>query len=112
MKKGVLAEINNLTLGNETVIKSQKGANLSVASTVPDYANFKQGSMMNSTEAVTPDVVRISSRTPGYMTPTQSMQNRVFKTPTTPASRSRMGTKAKTTKLTAMKSGRALPFLF
>jgi len=90
MKKGVLAEINNFTLGNETVIKSQKGGNLSVASTVPDYANFKQGSMMNSTEAVTPEVVKMSSRTPGYMTPTQSVQNRVFKTPTTPASRRRV----------------------
>ena len=78
MAKGVLTERNNYTLvGNDTVIRSQKG-NLSVASTVPDYANFKQGSMLNSTEAITPEMGKTSShRTPSYMTPTQSAQNRM-----------------------------------
>merc|ERR1712106_1013219 len=114
MKKGVLTEKNNYTLvGNDTVIRSQKGANLSVASTVPDYANFKQGSMLNSTEAITPEVVnKVCSRTPGYMTPTQSASNRMFKTPTTPASRSRLGTPKSKTQLSTLRSGRALPFLF
>eukprot|EP00092_Neocalanus_flemingeri_P102604 GFUD01131245.1.p1 GENE.GFUD01131245.1~~GFUD01131245.1.p1 ORF type:complete len:662 (-),score=174.00 GFUD01131245.1:409-2394(-) len=123
MKRGVLTEKNNYTLvgmvGNDTVIKAQKGDNLSVASTVPDYANFKQGSMLNSTEAITEAITpettftRVSTRTPSYMTPTQSAQNRMFKTPTTPASRSRLGTsKSKTPKLSSLRSGRALPFLF
>jgi len=113
MTKGVLTEKNNYTLvGNDTVIRSQKG-NLSVASNVPDYANFKQGSMLNSTEAITPEIVKSSShRTPSYMTPTQSTQNRMtFKTPTTPASRSRLGTPKSNSKL-SLRSGRALPYLF
>lgn len=113
MAKGVLTEKNNYTLvGNDTVIRSQKG-NLSVASTVPDYANFKQGSMLNSTEAITPEIMKSSShRTPSYMTPTQSAQNRMtFKTPTTPASRSRLGTPKSNSKL-SLRSGRALPYLF
>jgi len=113
MKKGVLTEKNNYTLvGNDTVIRSQQKGNLSVASTVPDYANFKQGSMLNSTEAITPEVVKGMSRTPSYMTPTQSAQNRMFKTPTTPASRSRLGTPKSKTQLSTLRSGRALPFLF
>jgi len=113
MKKGVLTEKNNYTLvGNDTVIRSQQKGNLSVASTVPDYANFKQGSMLNSTEAITPEVVKGISRTPSYMTPTQSAQNRMFKTPTTPASRSRLGTPKSKTQLSTLRSGRALPFLF
>jgi len=113
MKKGVLTEKNNYTLvGNDTVIRSSQKRDLSVASTVPDYANFKQGSMLNSTEAVTPEVVRTSHRTPSYMTPTQSAQNRMFKTPTTPASRSRLGTPKSKSKLTTLRSGKALPFLF
>merc|ERR1719233_2440680 len=89
IKKGVLTEKNNYTLvGNDTVIKSsQKRSNLSVASSVPDYANFKQGKMLNSTEAVTPEVAKTTHRTPSYMAPTQSATNRIFKTPTTPASR-------------------------
>jgi len=113
MKKGVLTEKNNYTLvGNDTVIRSSQKRDLSVASTVPDYANFKQGSMLNSTEAVTPEVVKTSHRTPSYMTPTQSAQNRMFKTPTTPASRSRLGTPKSKSKLTTLRSGKALPFLF
>jgi len=115
LKRGVLTEKNNYTfVGNDTVIKSQKGANLSVASTVPDYANFKQGTMLNSTEAITPEIVnKMSHRTPSYMTPTASTQNRMFKTPTTPASRSRLGTpNSKTPQLSTLRSGRALPFLF
>ena len=82
IKKGVLTEKNNYTLvGNDSVIRSsQKRGNLSVASSVPDYANFKQGTMLNSTEAVlTPEVVKTTRRTPSYMTPTQSATNRMFK---------------------------------
>ena len=79
MKKGVLTDQSNfIMVGNDTIIKSQKG-DLSVASNVPDYANFKQGSMLNSTEALTPEPSRSSRRTPNYMTPTQSAQNRIFK---------------------------------
>ncbi len=50
-----------------------------------DYALFKQGNPLNSTEADTPEGAR---RLPSYMTPTMAAQNRMFKTPTTPASRS------------------------
>jgi hypothetical protein len=50
-----------------------------------DYALFKQGNPLNSTEAETPEGAR---RLPSYMTPTMAAQNRMFKTPTTPASRS------------------------
>ena len=50
-----------------------------------DYALFKQGNPLNSTKADTPEGVR---RLPSYMTPTMAAQNRMFKTPTTPASRS------------------------
>jgi len=118
IKRGVLTEKNNYTLvGNDTVIRSssQKRGNLSVASTVPDYANFKQGTMLNSTEAVvTPEVVKMKHRTPSYMTPTQSATNRMFKTPTTPASRSGLGTPTSRSrsKLSTLRSGKALPFLF
>jgi len=115
IKKGVLTEKNNYTLvGNDSVIRSsQKRGDLSVASSVPDYANFKQGTMLNSTEAVlTPEVVKTTRRTPSYMTPTQSATNRMFKTPTTPASRSRLGTPKSKSKLTTLRSGKALPFLF
>jgi len=89
IKKGVLSEKNNDTLvGNDKVIRSsQKRINLSMASSVPDYTNFKQGTMLNSTEAVTPEVAKTTHRTPSYMAPTQSATNRIFKTPTTPASR-------------------------
>merc|ERR1719233_357922 len=106
IKKGVLTEKNNYKLvGNDTVIRSsQKRSNLSVTSSVPDYANFKQGKMLNSTEAVTPEVVKTSLRTPSYMTPTQSATNRMFKTPTTPASRSRLGTPKSKSKLTTLRS--------
>merc|ERR1719233_1598152 len=108
IKRGVLTEKNNYTLvGNDTVIRSssQKRGNLSVASTVPDYANFKQGTMLNSTEAVvTPEVVEMKHRTPSYMTPTQSATNRMFKTPTTPASRSGLGTPRSRSKLSTLRS--------
>ena len=69
IKKGVLTEKNNYTLvGNDTVIRSsQKRSNLSVASSVPDYANFKQGTMLNSTEAVTPEMAKIASLSPSMM---------------------------------------------
>jgi len=86
IKKGVLTENNYTLVGNDTVIRSSQKSNLSVASNVPDYANFKRGTMLNSTEAVTPEVVKTNHRTPSYMTPTQAATNRMFKTPTTPAS--------------------------
>jgi len=87
IRKGVLTENNYTLVGNDTVIRSSQKSNLSVASNVPDYANFKRGTMLNSTEAVTPEVVKTNHRTPSYMTPTQAATNRMFKTPTTPASR-------------------------
>ena len=86
IKKGVLTEKNNYTLvGNDSTVRSPR--NLSLASSVPDYANFKQGTLLNSTESVTPEVVKTNHRAHSYMTPTQSSTNRLFKTPTTPASR-------------------------
>ena len=50
-----------------------------MASTVPDYGSFKQGNILNSTEAgaLTPEVA--TRPLPSYMTPTQTAQNRMFK---------------------------------
>jgi len=87
IKKGVLTENNYTLVGNDTVIRSSQRSNRSVAFNVPDYANFKRGTMLNSTEAVTPEIVITNHRTPSNMTPTQAAKNRMFKTPTTPASR-------------------------
>jgi len=89
IKKGVLTENNYTLVGNDTVIRSSQRSNRSVAFNVPDYANFKRGTMLNSTEAGTPEIVITNHRTPSYMTHTQAAKNRMFKTPTTPASRSR-----------------------
>ena len=52
---------------------------LSVASTVPDYGSFKQGNILNSTEAgaLTPEVA--TRPMPSYMTPTHAAQSRMFK---------------------------------
>ena len=75
MKKGILSE-SNYTLVNKSVIRGQTG-NESLASNVPDYADFKRGGKLNSTEAmvaVTPEVTR-----PSYLTPTASSNNRMFK---------------------------------
>ena len=41
MQKGILTQ-SNYTLVNKSVIKSEAGGNLSISSTVPDYANFKR----------------------------------------------------------------------
>ena len=41
LQKGILTQ-SNYTLVNKSVIKSEVGGNLSIASTVPDYANFKK----------------------------------------------------------------------
>ena len=94
MAKGILTQ-SNYTLVNKSVIKSEVGGNLSIASTVPDYANFKkveseteyllvslqlslQDARLNSTEAAfaTPEA---TPGKPGYMTPTASATNRMFK---------------------------------
>ena len=75
LRKGVLSE-SNYTLVNKSVLRGQTG-NESIASTVPDYADFKRGGKLNSTEAilaVTPEVTR-----PSYLTPTASYNNRMFK---------------------------------
>merc|ERR1719219_1031538 len=89
LKKGILTQ-SNYTLVNKSVIKSDMGGNLSIASTVPDYANFKKDARLNSTEAVVATPEATPSK-PGYMTPTASATNR-FKTPTSSVSRSRLGT--------------------
>ena len=87
LKRGILTD-NSLNSGNDTILR--RGAvDLSVASSVPDYGSFKQGNMLNSTEAITPEVSHTRGM-PSYMTPTQNAQNRMFKTPTTPRSRSRL----------------------
>jgi len=112
MKKGILTEANYSLNGNDTIVR--RGINdMSVASTVPDYGSFKQGNMLNSTEAggLTPEV---STRPmPSYMTPTQTAQNRMFKTPTTPGSRSRsrLTPGSSTSKLSTLRSATKLPFL-
>jgi len=112
MKKGILTEANYSLNGNDTIVR--RGINdMSVASTVPDYGSFKQGNMLNSTEAggLTPEV---STRPmPSYMTPTQTAQNRMFKTPTTPGSRSRsrLTPGGSTSKLSTLRSATKLPFL-
>merc|ERR550539_137738 len=112
LAKGILTQ-SNYTLVNKSVIKSEVGGNLSIASTVPDYANFKRDARLNSTAAVFATPEATSSR-PGYMTPTASATNR-FKTPTSSVSRSRLGTpKTKSTpQLSRLRSSsRNLPLLF
>merc|ERR1712013_928387 len=91
MKKGILTEANYSLNGNDTIVR--RGINdMSVASTVPDYGSFKQGNMLNST---------------------QTAQNRMFKTPTTPGSRSRsrLTPGGSTSKLSTLRSATKLPFL-
>jgi len=88
LKRGVLTQ-SNFTLVNQSVMKSHK--NTSVASTIPDYANFKEGDMLNSTEAlstITPEVTRSQA---SYLTPTASSTSKMFKTPNS-VSRSRSRT--------------------
>ena len=41
MRKGILTESTYTLNGNKSVLQSQ-GQNMSIASTIPDYANFKQ----------------------------------------------------------------------
>merc|ERR1719445_363141 len=113
MQKGYLTQ-SNYTLVNKSVLKSEVGGNLSISSTVPDYANFKKGEMLNSTEAAgcTPEV---TGKKPSYMTPTAAATNRMFKTPTSSVSRSRLGTpnqSKSTPQLSRLRSGRNLPLLF
>ena len=80
MKKALTDQNNYTLVGNDTVIRSSQNRDLSLASSVPDYANFKQGSILNSTKAFTPTVVKTSHRTPSYLTPIQqSSQNTMFK---------------------------------
>jgi len=112
LKRGVLTQ-SNYTLVNQSVVKGHR--NTSVASTVPDYANFKEGDMLNSTEAlsiVTPEVTRSQA---SYLTPTASSTNRMFKTPNS-VSRSRLGTpkavSRSTPQLSRLRSGKNLPMLF
>lgn len=109
IKRGVLAEVNN-TVVNGNINKTRGGmSNLSVASNVPDYDNFKQGNMLNSTEA---NINPTSARTPthNYLTPTRSSQSRVFKTPTTPGARARLGNSS--SKLSTLRnSSKNLPVL-
>jgi len=51
IQRGVLAEVNNTVVTGD-INKTRGGmSNSSVASNVPDYDNFKQGNMLNSTEA-------------------------------------------------------------
>merc|ERR1719278_1908314 len=111
LKKGILTDANYSLNGNDTIVR--RGVDLSVASTVPDYGSFKQGNILNSTEAggLTPEVA--TRPFPSYMTPTQTAQNRMFKTPTTPGSRSRsrLTPGGSTSKLSTLRSATKLPFL-
>merc|ERR1719228_2766500 len=112
LKRGVLTQ-SNYTLVNQSVMKSHK--NTSVASTIPDYANFKEGDMLNSTEAlstITPEVTRSQA---SYLTPTASSTSKMFKTPNS-VSRSRLGTpksmSRSTPQLSRLRSAKNLPMLF
>jgi len=114
LKKGILSQ-SNYTLVNKSVIRGHDD-NTSMASTVPDYANFKEGARLNSTEAMaglTPEVTR---NHPSYMTPTASSSSRTFKTPSASVSRSRLGTpksySKSTPQLSRLRSGKNLPMLF
>jgi hypothetical protein len=114
MKKGILTENSYTINGNDTIVR--RGVDTSVASTVPDYGSFKQGNMLNSTEAGSLLTPEISRPLPGYMTPTQATQHKGFKTPNTPTSRSRTrltpgGTGAQS-KLSLRSSSSKMPFLF
>jgi len=110
LRKGILTE-SNYTLvqaGSDCVDKVEKGtADLSISSSV-DYAGFKKGTKMNSTAmSSTPDRRLLTPQA-------AASTSRLFKTPTT-ASRSRMATpksaSASTSKLSTLRSGRALPYL-
>jgi len=110
LRKGVLTE-SNYTLvqaGSDCVDKVGKAtADLSISSSV-DYAGFKKGTKMNSTAmSSTPDRRLLTPQA-------AASTSRLFKTPTT-ASRSRMATpksaSASTSKLSTLRSGRALPYL-
>jgi len=113
MKRGILAEANYSLNGNDTILRRGQQADMSVASTVPDYGSFKQGNMLNSTEAggLTPEVSR---PLPSYMTPTHTAKAKtLFKTPTTPGSRSRsrLTPGGSSSKLTTLRSASKMPFL-
>merc|ERR1719450_1544840 len=116
MGKGILTESTyTLVNGNKSVLQSH-GQNLSIASTIPDYANFKQGDKLNSTEAMSGLTPEVSRSYPSYMTPTASTANKMFKTPTGSVSRSRLGTpksmSKSTPQLSRLRSGKNLPMLF
>jgi len=116
MGKGILTESTyTLVNGNKSVLQSH-GQNLSIASTIPDYANFKQGDKLNSTEAMSRLTPEVSRSYPSYMTPTASAANKMFKTPTGSVSRSRLGTpksmSKSTPQLSRLRSGKNLPMLF
>lgn len=106
LRRSVLADQTNSSLSTEdttdTIIKSQSTPE-SLASTVPDYADFKAETPLNST--VKEETLE---RKPNYMTPTKSS---IFKTPVR-AARSRARTPQSTNKLATVRSGSALPFLF
>ena len=99
MGKGILTESTyTLVNGNKSVLQSH-GQNLSIASTIPDYANFKQvkphydflsfciyqsvfcfqGDKLNSTEAMSSLTPEVTRSYPSYMTPTASAANKMFK---------------------------------
>jgi len=119
MMRGILSQ-SNYTLTNKSIMKGQT-QDMSLASTVPDYAHFKRDAKLNSTEAMgglTPEVVS-TTRNPSYMTPTASSTSRLFKTPSGSAvSRSRLGTpksshSKSTPQLSRLRSGKKnLPMLF
>jgi len=115
MRKGILTESTYTLNGNKSVLQSQ-GQNMSIASTIPDYANFKQGDKLNSTEAMSGLTPEVTRSYPSYMTPTASASNKMFKTPTGSVSRSRLGTpksmSKSTPQLSRLRSGKNLPMLF
>ena len=96
MRKGILTESTYTLNGNKSVLQSQ-GQNMSIASTIPDYANFKQvkliivtfsnilnfdclqGDKLNSTEAMSGLTPEVTRSYPSYMTPTASASNKMFK---------------------------------
>merc|ERR1719494_1191671 len=101
MKKGILTEANYSLNGNDTIVREE-----STTCLWPPQCPTMEVSN-RATCSILPRPM------PSYMTPTQTAQNRMFKTPTTPGSRSRsrLTPGGSTSKLSTLRSATKLPFL-
>lgn len=84
LKRGILTDLDDSIVQLRSCSPAAAGANNSpfLADNV-DYAKFKNGNHLDSTEVGSEK----SARNPHYLTPTRSAKNKLFKTPTTPYSR-------------------------